>query len=106
MNRLASHSCTRQPAPPLDSQATVCVVDARPEDYLDWQSTAEASGLKLSFYATADEALRHARMQAVDLWIVNAELPGLSGFELCGMLRDRSARTAVYLVSDQYSPAA
>ena len=65
---------------------------------------AEAKGVKLQIVASAEEALRLARTAAVDLWVINTKLPGLSGFELCSMLKSRSAPTAVYLVADHYSP--
>jgi hypothetical protein len=38
------------------------------------------------------------------LWVVNTHLPGISGPELCSMLRARS-RSPIYLVADQYSLA-
>ena len=45
-----------------------------------------------------------ARTSTIDLWVVNTELPGLSGFELCSMLKARSSPVPVYLVTDQYTP--
>jgi CheY-like chemotaxis protein len=83
---------------------TVCVVDPHVDDYQDWRLAAEAHGVELRFVASAEEALRLARAQGIDLWVVNTRLPGLSGCELCGMLKSRSGHTPVYLVADEYSP--
>ena len=105
MNRFAPPHATQRPPRPVGRQTNVCVVDPRTDDYSLWRDAAETHGLQLTFLATADEALRHSRTQAVDLWVVNTELAGLSGFELCGMLKARSAHTAVYLVADAHSPA-
>ena len=87
-------------------ETTVCVVDPRAADYETWHGEAAGAGLMLHFCSTAEEALRFGRTHAVALWVVNTELSGLSGHELCGMLKNLSAATLVYLVADQYSPAA
>jgi len=68
-----------------------------------WRATAESRGLQLKFMANAAEALRLAQTSAVALWVVNTALPGLSGFDLCGMLRSQSARVPVFLVAEEYS---
>ena len=86
--------------------ATICIVDPQPDDYQGWDSLAEANGVRVRMVASAEEALRVAHTAAVDLWVVNVELPGLSGCELCGMLRARSTPAPVYLVANEYSPAA
>src|SRR5262245_25700516 len=83
---------------------TVCVVDPQQADYQNWETLAATNGVRLQFVASADEALRLARACAVDLWVVNTALPGLSGCELASMLKARSPGAAVYLVADEYTP--
>jgi response regulator RpfG family c-di-GMP phosphodiesterase len=39
----------------------------------------------------------------VDLWVVNADLPHVSGTELCTMLKSGAHSGAVYLVANAYS---
>jgi len=95
-------SANRQPAGPVP---TVCVVDRAVADYQQWHATARDAGVRLEVVATPTEALRLARAGAVDLWVINTELPGLSGCELCNMLKAQSPTATVYLVADQYSPA-
>ena len=98
-------SSTQRPVGQLRSRPdrripTVCVVDPQVED---WEWLAQETGVRFQIVASAEDALRLARTAAVDLWVVNTALPGLSSFELCGMLRSRSRHTAVYLVSQEYS---
>jgi DNA-binding response OmpR family regulator len=81
----------------------VCVVDPAREDYQAWRQWAAADEVQLEFTATAEEALRRARCGRVDLWVINAQLPGMSGAELCGMLKSQSRQAVVCLVTDGYS---
>jgi CheY-like chemotaxis protein len=85
---------------------TICVVDPQGDDYEGWVSAAESSGLRLHVLASAEEALRLARNVTVDVWVVNTRLPGLSGRELCSMLRSQRRRPVVNVVADEYSPQA
>ena len=85
---------------------TVCIVDPELDDYLGWSSRATENGLRLKIVPSAEAALRLARTDVVDLWVVSTTLPGLSGFELCNMLKSRSAAVPVYLVANEYTPAA
>ena len=103
MQRLAPRNTKPRPARPVTRTLTVCVVDPQADDYRTWPARAAAHGLQLQFVASAEEALRLARARQVDLWVVNAALPGLSGFDLCGMLRSQLARVPVFLVAAEYS---
>lgn len=85
--------------------ATLCVVDPHRNEYQRW-AAAQADGVQVEIVGTAEEALRVARSQQVDLWVVNTQLPGISGSELCTMLKARSKNATVCLVADEYSPAA
>jgi DNA-binding NarL/FixJ family response regulator len=60
----------------------------------------------LLYVRCAEEALKTLRGSSVDAWVVNTDLPGLSGYELCAMLRARSPRSAICLVADRYTPDA
>jgi DNA-binding response OmpR family regulator len=89
----------------VDSGPSVCVVDPQAGQFPEWQALAQANGLGLEIVASAEEALRRARLKRFDLWVVNAKLPGLSGCELCGMLRARDDRAPIHVVADTYSAA-
>lgn len=103
MRRSVPRDAKLRPVHTKMGQRTICVVDPHPEDYPTWPATAELRGLQLKFVTSAEEALRVDRNQTVDLWVVNADLPGLSGFDLCGMLRRQSAHAPVLLVTAEYS---
>jgi CheY-like chemotaxis protein len=85
---------------------TLCVVAPEGEDRERWQSLAQAQGASLHVVAGAEAALRLCRGATVDLWVINTELPGLSGFELSSMLKARPGDAATYLFADEYSPEA
>ena len=79
---------------------TVAVVDPRPADYAGLPLAVNRSDIQWRFVVTGREALRLARTERADLWVVNTVLPDLSGIDLCSMLRDRSPRPAVFVVAD------
>jgi CheY-like chemotaxis protein len=101
---------SRQIAPPqvrLSNQSpTVCIVDPKLVDCEDWRLPANADRVQFKFVPSAEEALRIARTTAVVLWAVSTELAGLSGFELCSILKASSPSAPVYLAADDYSPEA
>jgi CheY-like chemotaxis protein len=84
------------------SQPIVCVVDARPADYAKWAEAAQQAGMVLRQFRTGREALRASRDVATDLWIINVDLPDMSGFELVEKLQPRASHTAAFLVADTY----
>ena len=104
MFRATAHPIVRRRRRVSRRNPTVCVVDPKTDDYQGWQSSAHSSGVQLHFVASADEALRLARTAAVDLWVVNTDLPGIAGAPLCSMLRQQSGQAAIYLVSERNSP--
>src|SRR5689334_18512077 len=81
--------------------ATICIVDPQSDQRAEWLAATEAGNIQVHFAASAAEALRTARNTTVDLWVIDADLPGLSGYELCGMLRNRNGHTPVYLVANE-----
>ena len=81
----------------------IVVVDSKPDDYQGWNAAAETSGARLQFVASATEALRLSRTTPVDLWVINATLPGLGGCELCSLIRDRHPQATIFLAADEYS---
>jgi len=82
----------------------VCVIDPRPGDYRHLVGDESLAGSRLEFLASGREALQAAIFGGVDVWVVNVELPDLSGLELCEMLRARDRKATIYLVTDQYHP--
>jgi DNA-binding response OmpR family regulator len=83
---------------------TVAVVDSRPDDYAALPQAVRRPGMNWQFLTTGREALRLARAESVDLWIVNTVLTDFSGIDVCAMLRSRSPPPSVYVVTDAYRP--
>jgi DNA-binding response OmpR family regulator len=107
MNAMLTPSC-----PLLNARATrrsrrtptVCIVDPAPHSYEPWRREAEVREVDVVLVASAAEALRIARTQPVDFWLVSAALAGLSGVEVCDMLRRRQRHATIALVAEEYSP--
>jgi DNA-binding response OmpR family regulator len=79
------------------------VVDPAAADYELWLKNATARSVQFHLLARGSDALRAAAAEAIDLWVVSAELPDMAGTDLCQMLRSRGSRAAVYLVSNDHS---
>jgi DNA-binding response OmpR family regulator len=84
---------------------TVAIVDSCPADYAATTEAVHRPSVTWHFLATGQEALRLARSEYVDLWVVNAVLVDMSGIDLCSMLRNRSTPATVYVVTDAYRAA-
>ena len=80
----------------------VQIVDPQYEDYHCLLELAASAGLNLGFTRTGHAAQRTGRLLGVDLWIVNTELPDMSGFDLLDMLRSAQADSTVFVVDDVY----
>jgi DNA-binding response OmpR family regulator len=81
---------------------TVAVVDQRYEDYAELQNDTREASIRWEFVATGHDALRLARIQPVDLWMINFQLPDMSGLDLCSMLKDQ-LNSVIYIVTDHYN---
>jgi DNA-binding NarL/FixJ family response regulator len=70
-------------------RAAVLVVDDNP-GFCEFITTlCENAGLEMAQAGDADAAMAIARRRHVDAAIVDVELPGVSGYELCRQLRDQ-----------------
>ena len=84
------------------SHTNVAVVGARPDDYLGLVDELAGEGVSLDVFNSARAALRSSTTAAPDLWILNMNLPDMSGTDLLSMLRWRFPGVPVFLVSDDY----
>jgi len=81
---------------------TLTVVDQCFDDYADLQNDMREASIRWIFVSTGHDALHLARIQPVDLWLINIQLPDMSGLDLYAMLRNQSD-SVVYLVTDHYN---
>jgi two-component system, OmpR family, response regulator len=77
----------------------LCVDDS--EDCRDMLSTAlRCYRIEARAVATATEALSLIRAERFDLYLLDAQLPDLNGFELCRRMRDFDPNTPILFFSD------
>ncbi|MEQ8210097.1 MAG: response regulator [Lacipirellulaceae bacterium] len=84
--------------------SAIYVIDRDASQYEQVDSGMSDGDVKLQVFNTATEALRIPRYAAPLCFIVNADLPDLSGFELRSMLVDRWPGVPGYVISDRYAP--
>jgi DNA-binding response OmpR family regulator len=64
----------------------IVVVDSALDRYEDFVLAAQAGEVGLHFCVDGRSAIRLARRFRADVWLVNGELPDMSGFDLLSML--------------------
>jgi CheY-like chemotaxis protein len=103
----------------------IVIVDASLDRYEDFVLAAQAGEVGVHFCVDGRSAIRLSRRFRADVWLVNTELPDMSGFDLLSMLAphvmqgsvdpllggsaislDRlgdTMRSGIFVVSDSYS---
>ena len=67
----------------------VLVVDDRPENLLALEATLSGGDAHIEYVRTAQEALRYLLVEEVALILLDVQMPGVSGFELAELIRQR-----------------
>lgn len=80
----------------------VYVVDAQSSDYAEMEESRIRTGLHVTYFRSGREALRSNPDEAPQMWLVNMELPDMSGCRLHDLLRTRGCRVPIALISDVY----
>jgi DNA-binding response OmpR family regulator len=80
----------------------ITIVDSAPQDYVALLAAADAPGVSIHFLSSGNDALRFARRCHSELWVINSQLPDMSGFDLAEMLRSVRRSTLVFLIGDEY----
>jgi len=101
---------------PPEAIRQIVIVDALCEHYADFVQSAHRGDVGLHFCADGRSAIRLARRFRADAWLVSAELPDISAFDLLAMLADEISRSpaatsgaggsrdGIFLLSDDYRP--
>ena len=89
---------------PADPEPIIVVVDSRPVDYVTFAPWAKENDIEFRFLSCGLNALRMARAVKPAQWIINVELPEMTGFDLLEMLRVTIEEPWVVMVADQYQP--
>jgi DNA-binding response OmpR family regulator len=88
-----------------DSIDEMIVVDASHDAYAALTADEHLQGLSWRHFATGDAVLRSTDASLHALWLVNMHLPDMEGVAVLALVRHRSRRCPVFLISDRYSPA-
>jgi DNA-binding response OmpR family regulator len=81
----------------------VVVADKKLDDYGPLVVELSERGVRVGLFSTGEEALRAASGNAATLWVVNVNLPDMTGVSLLKLVRRRLPRSTVFLVGDEYS---
>jgi signal transduction histidine kinase/DNA-binding response OmpR family regulator len=84
-----------------ESKANVLLVDDRPENLLAMETILADLGQNLIRASSGREALRFLLVENVALILLDVQMPGLNGFELAELIRERerTQRTPIIFVS-------
>ncbi len=80
----------------------VVIVDSVPQDYEALLAAAGTPGVSIHFLSSGRDALRFARRFESGLWVINTELPDMTGFDLAAMLRSIRRSALVFMIGDEY----
>ena len=81
----------------------VVVADKNLDDYGPLVVELSERGVRVGLFSTGEAALRAANGNAATLWVVNVNLPDMTGVSLLKLVRRRLPRSTVFLVGDKYS---
>ncbi|HEX8398714.1 MAG TPA: response regulator [Pyrinomonadaceae bacterium] len=83
------------------TQANILLVDDRPENLLAMETVLADLGQNLISVSSGREALRFLLAEEVALILLDVQMPGLNGFELAELIRERKStqRTPIIFVS-------
>jgi DNA-binding response OmpR family regulator len=81
------------------------VVDPCPHAYEQLAAAGKARGIRFTFLKTAEEALHSHPGRSVLAWMINMQLPCMTGLELFELLRPHLANVPVLIVDNEYDAA-
>ena len=104
--RQADESPAAPPERRRERPATVLVIDDSLTTRMLEQSILQSAGYEVVLATSGEEGLRTARERPCDLFIVDVEMPGMSGFEFVSQTRDDASlrRTPAILLTSRSSP--
>jgi DNA-binding NtrC family response regulator len=88
----------------LETQSHIVVADRRPHDYRDLAELASRHSWHVHLLTSGQATLRLAHSTRADLWMLNVQLPDMSGFDLFDMLHSHFMAERIFLIDDQYDP--
>lgn len=80
----------------------IVIVDPNFNDYSHLLNAEEAQQWNFHFLRTGQAAMRYVMTGVGDLWLINASLPDMCGFELHRTIRRQLRKRPAIVVADQY----
>ena len=80
----------------------IAIVDSSPEDYTALLEATGAPGVSIHFLLSSNDAIRFARRCPPGLWVINTQLPEMSGFDLAEMVRSVRPSALIFMIGDAY----
>jgi DNA-binding response OmpR family regulator len=84
------------------SPTELVIVDLNAAEYQSLVVALLPYRIRIRFFATGGDAMRAFDIRSSTLWVVNIQLPDMSGVGLLNLIRRRLRRCRVVLVSDRY----
>ena len=85
--------------PEEDFQASILLVDDRPENLIALEATLEPLGHRLVKARSGSEALRHVLTEDFALILLDVQMPGMDGFEVCRKIKEEALFLPVVMVT-------
>ena len=85
-----------------NKNAKIFVVDPQATDYAGMVGEAVYDSVKFIFFDDGRGALSSPTAEEPELWVVNMNLPDMSGTDFQELLRQRGSKVPVMLVGDEY----
>lgn len=88
----------------MNAPTLISIVDDDPSVGKGLSSLLRAAGFESSFHLGADEFLLSLQIHAPDCIITDINMPGIDGFDLVGLLRERGVETPVIMITARREP--
>jgi two-component system, cell cycle response regulator len=85
-----------------NTQAMVCVVDPRGDDYASVAASLAGRDVKLVCFGSGEDALRFRSVISPSMWLINTRLPDMRGADLHNMLRTSDCQIPIAMIGDEY----
>src|SRR5688572_23322833 len=83
----------------MPQAATVLVVDDDPSIRQTMEAIVRSSGMRALTASTGEEALKLVRTSAIDVMLLDVQLPGMSGLQVLAQVRERHPDIGVIVLS-------
>ena len=88
----------------LNQAKQVLIVDPKADDYNCLADLVESGSIRWTITSSGASSLRLVPSHRDALWLLNTELPDMTGFDLLEMMRSMAPELTIFIVDDTYHP--